>query len=134
LELGVYAADPLRIEGSRVEPDGTRDVEGKTYDLYSSSGTLEAGDSVDMIAVAEAAAGNLLAIGGAIAAVVATAGLLVIVIRRRSRPAREATKREDVVEAIARLDLAKDQGLIRETEWASRRDALKRSLEEERVP
>lgn len=135
LELGVYAGDPLRIEGGRVAPDGSRDVEGKTYDLYSSSGTLEAGDSIDMIAVAEASAGNLLAIGGIVAAVVVAAGALVFVIRRRSRAAApEPPAREDVVEAIARLDLAKEQGLIQETEWASRRDALKRSLEEERVP
>ncbi|HYP24405.1 MAG TPA: carboxypeptidase-like regulatory domain-containing protein [Actinomycetota bacterium] len=135
LELGVYAGEPLRIEGGRVSPDGSRDVEGKSYDLYSSSGTLEAGDSIDMIAVAEASAGNLLAIGGIVAAVVVAAGALVFVIRRRSRgTAPEPPAREDVVEAIARLDLAKEQGLIQETEWASRRDALKRSLEEERVP
>ncbi|MDQ4125587.1 MAG: hypothetical protein M3134_08315, partial [Actinomycetota bacterium] len=135
LELGVYAGAPLRIEGNRVEPDGTRDVEGKTYDLYSSSGTLEAGDDVDMIAVAEASASNLLAIGAGIAAVLVVAAGLVVAIRRRSRrTAAETPTREDVVEAIARLDLAKEQGLIEETEWASRRDDLKRSLEDERVP
>lgn len=135
LELGVYAGEPLAVNGNRVAPDGERDVQGKTYDLYSSSETLEAGDPIDMIVVAEASAGNLLAIGGIVAAVIVAAGALVLVIRRRSRRApAEEPRREDVVEAIARLDLAKEQGLIHETEWASRRDALKRSLEEERVP
>lgn len=133
LELGVYAGDPLAIDGGRVAPDGTRDVRGKTYDLYSSSGTLEAGDAVDMIAVAEASASNLLAIGAAVAGVVAAAGVLVFLIRRRSRREAPTVRREDVVEAIARLDLAKEQGLIHEQEWASRRDELKRTLEEERV-
>lgn len=135
LELGVYAGDPLAINGSRVEPDGTRDVRGKSYDLYSSTGTLEPGDAVDMVAIAEASAGNLLVIGGIVAAVIAVAGALVLVIRRRARrTTSEVPEREHVVEAIARLDLAKEQGLIPENEWASRRDALKRSLEEERVP
>jgi hypothetical protein len=135
LELGVYAGDPLAIDGGRVAPDGTRDVRGVTYDLYSSSGTLEAGDAVDMIAVAEASASNLLAIGAAVAGVLAAAGVLVFLIRRRSRrEAPEPARREDVVEAIARLDLAKEQGLIHEEEWASRRDDLKRTLEDERVP
>ena len=135
LELGVYAGDPLAINGSRVESDGTRDVRGKTYDLYSSTGALEPGDAVDMVAVAEASASNLLAIGGVVAAVIVGAGGLVLAIRRRARRATpEAAEREDVVEAIARLDVAKEQGLIPETEWASRRDALKRTLEGERVP
>ena len=132
LEVGVYAGDPLSIEGGRVSPDGTRDVRGKTYDLYSSSGTLEAGDRIDMVAVAEASASNLLAIGGGVAGVIALAALMVVLIRRRSR--RPDATREDVVEAIARLDLAKEQGLIAETEWASRRDELKRSLEGARAP
>ena len=134
LEVGVYAGDPLEIDGSRVSPDGTRDVRGKTYDFYSGTGALEAGDALDMIAIAQASAGNLLAIGGG-AAVVAAAAALVLLVRRRSRrPGAEAPSREDVVEAIARLDLAKDQGLIPETEWASRRAALKRSLEEAPAP
>lgn len=131
LEVGVYAADPLTIDGSRVAPDGSRDVRGKSYDLYSSSGTLEAGDALDMVAVAQAEASNLLAIGAGVAGLVVVAGLLVVLVRRRSRrPEPEARSRDDVVEAIARLDLAKEQGLIPETEWAERRDALKRSLEE----
>lgn len=128
LELGVYAGDPLSIDGGRVAPDGTRDVRGKTYDLYSSSGTLEAGDSIDMVAVAEASAGNLLAIGAGVAAIVAAAAGLVLLLRRRGRAG--ARSRDDVVQEIARLDLAKEQGLIPEGEWVRRRDALKRSLQE----
>ncbi|HEX2295345.1 MAG TPA: hypothetical protein VHN37_08565, partial [Actinomycetota bacterium] len=134
LEVGVYAGEPLTIDGSRVSPDGTRDVRGKTYDLYSSEETLEAGDDLDMVAVAEASAGSLAAIGAGVAAVVALAGLAVVLVRRRSRrTAPPPQPREAVVEAIARLDLAKEQGLIHESEWASRRAALKRSLEEEPV-
>jgi hypothetical protein len=136
LEVGVYAGDPLSIDGGRVAPAGTRDVRGTTYDLYSSDETLEAGDALDMVAVAEASAGNLLAIGAGVAAVIVAAGVLVLLIRRRSRRATEPEpSREDLVEAIARLDLAKEQGLIPEDEWAERRGALKQSLEEEvRVP
>lgn len=135
LEVGVYAGDPLTIAGGRVSPDGTRDVRGKTYELYSSGGTLEAGDRIDMIAVAEASASDLLAIGAGIAGVIALAALMVFLIRRRARRITSVEPaREDVVEAIARLDLAKEQGLIPESEWASRRDELKRSLEEARVP
>lgn len=138
LEVGVYAGDPLSIDGGRVEPDGTRDVRGKIYDLYSSDEMLEAGDRLDMIAVAEASATNLLAIGAGVAAVLALAAALVFVIRRRSRRTQVAEPqprtRAEVVEAIARLDLAKEQGLVDEGEWAERRDALKRTLDEARVP
>jgi hypothetical protein len=135
LELGVYAGEPLTIEGGRIAPDGTRDVRGKTYDLYSATGSLEAGDRIDLLAVAEASASNLLAIGaGAAAVVVAAAGLVLLVRRRARRPADDAPSRADVVEAIARLDLAKEQGLIPEAEWSTRRDALKQSLEEAHAP
>ena len=131
LELGVYAADPLTIDGNRVAPDGTREVQGKTYDLYSTDETMEAGDQLEMIAVAEASASNLLAIGGGIAGVLAAAGALVVLVRRRSRRPQPdgAPSREELVEAIARLDLAKEQGLVAEDEWAPRRAELKRRLE-----
>lgn len=135
LEVGVYAGEPLSINGGRVAADGERDVRGKVYDFYSSSGTLEAGDRIDMVAIAQASASNLLALGAGVAGVVLVATALVLVIRRRSRKtASGEPAREDLVEAIARLDLAKDQGLIPETEWAARRDELKRIIETERVP
>ncbi|HEX2196671.1 MAG TPA: carboxypeptidase-like regulatory domain-containing protein [Actinomycetota bacterium] len=128
LEVGVYAADPLTVDGGRIAPAGTRDVRGKAYDFYSSDETLEAGDRLDMVVVAEASAANLFAIGGGVAAFLALAAAFVVLIRRRAR--RDSTRREDVVEAIARLDLAREQGLIPETEWATRRDELKRTLQE----
>ncbi|HEV2755830.1 MAG TPA: carboxypeptidase-like regulatory domain-containing protein [Actinomycetota bacterium] len=128
LELGVYAADPLTIDGNRVAPSGTRDVQGKTYDFYESGETIEAGDRLQMIAVAEASASNLLAIGGGIAAVLVLAAGLVVLLRRR-RPRTAGPSREELVEAIARLDLAKEQGLVSEDEWGPRRADLKRRLE-----
>ncbi len=128
LEVGVYAADPLTVDGGRVAPAGTRDVRGKAYDFYSSDEALEAGDRLDMVVVAEASAANLLAIGGGVLAFLAAAAAFVVLIRRRVR--RDAPARADVVEAIARLDLAKEQGLIAETEWATRRGELKRTLED----
>ncbi|MFN2588526.1 MAG: carboxypeptidase-like regulatory domain-containing protein [Actinomycetota bacterium] len=131
LEVGVYAADPLTIDANRVEPGGTRDLRGKTYTFYSSDETLEAGDRLQMVAVAEASAGNLLALGAAVAAVlVAAAGVLVLLRRRRphARPG-EAASREELVEAIARLDLAREQGLVSDDEWGPRRADLKRRLE-----
>ncbi|HEX2057259.1 MAG TPA: carboxypeptidase-like regulatory domain-containing protein [Actinomycetota bacterium] len=130
LELGVYAGDPLRVEGGRIAPDGTRDVRGTVYDFYSSDETLEAGDRMDMVVVAEASAANLLAIGGGAVALAAVAAALVVLIRRRSRrDAPPERSREQLVEAIARLDLAKEQGLLPEDQWAPRRAELKRELE-----
>ncbi|MDQ3915568.1 MAG: carboxypeptidase-like regulatory domain-containing protein [Actinomycetota bacterium] len=136
LELGVYAADPLTIDGNRVAAEGTRDVQGKTYDLYSSSQTIEAGDRLQIVAVAEASASNLLAIGGGIAAAFAVAAGFVVLLRRRvrARPGAEPDAREELVEAIARLDLAKEQGLVSEDEWRPRRAALKRRLERMTAP
>jgi hypothetical protein len=136
LELGVYAADPLTIDGNRVAPDGTREVQGQAYDLYSSSKTIEAGDRLEMIAVAEASASNLLAIGGGIAGALAVAAGFFVLLRRRARrrPRGGAPTREELVEAIARLDLAKEQGLVGEEEWGPRRAELKRRLERAAAP
>ncbi|MDQ4025433.1 MAG: carboxypeptidase-like regulatory domain-containing protein [Actinomycetota bacterium] len=137
LELGVYAADPLTIDGNRVAPDGTRDVDGKAYNFYASSETIEAGDRLQMIAVAEASASNLLGIGGALAAVLLGTGALVVLLRRRRpgpAPPGERVSREELVEAIARLDLAKEQGLVSEDEWRPRRADLKRRLERMTAP
>ena len=130
LELSVYAGDPLTIDGNRVAPDGTESVDGKTYDVYSASETMEAGDRIEMVAIAQASAGNLLAVGGVVAAVVLGAVAIVVMLRRRGRRAAPAERsRGELVEAIARLDLAKEQGLVPEDEWGPRRAALKRELE-----
>jgi hypothetical protein len=130
LELSVYAADPLTVDGNRVAPDGTETVDGKTYDVYSASETMDAGDRLEMVAIARAPAGSLLAVGGAVAAIVLGAAGIVVLLRRQGRRAVPAERsRDDLVEAIARLDLAREQGLVAEAEWGPRREALKRELE-----
>jgi hypothetical protein len=129
LEVGVYAGEPLTIDGNRIAPDGTRDVRGKSYAFYSSDETMEPGDRLEMVAIAEASAGSVWLVGLGVLAFVAVAAGLFLAVRRRPRP----PAREELVEAIARLDLAKEQGLVPEHEWGPRRDALKRRLEEMRI-
>ncbi|MDQ3956812.1 MAG: carboxypeptidase-like regulatory domain-containing protein [Actinomycetota bacterium] len=137
LEVGVYAAEPLTIDGNRVAPDGTEEVEGRTYDRYSTSEPLEPGDRLQMVAVAEAAPGRLLAIGGGAVALGVLAVAAVLLVRRRRPPAplgAERPSRERLVEAIARLDVSRDRGLVSEDEWATRRADLKARLERESSP
>jgi 5-hydroxyisourate hydrolase-like protein (transthyretin family) len=126
LEVGVYAGDPLSIDGNRIAPDGTRDVRGKSYAFYSSDEAMEPGDRLEMVAVAEASSGSIWLAGLAVGAFAAVAAAVFLFARRRPRP----VAREDLVEAIARLDLAREQGLVPEEEWGPRREALKRRLEE----
>ena len=135
LEVSVFAADPLRVESNRLEPNGTEQVEARTYDRYTTTEALEPGDELQAIAIADADPGGVLAMAGMAAVLLALAGGGVFLVRRL-RPRAPGTQappdRAEVIEAIARLDLSKDKGALSEEEWASRRAELRRRLD--RIP
>ena len=140
-EVSVLATEPLDVETNRLSYDGVDEVSGESYRVWNSDSALDAGDVVSILAVAEGeASSNLwlgLAIGlGAILLFLAT-GMWWRSRARRDVPDREAQRLdatqkqpedEDLVAAIAALDLDREAGTLTEEQWRERRTALKDKL------
>lgn len=128
--LDVYAAPPLQVQSNRSSLDGTAEVGDQTYDRYSIGEPLDAGDSLQLIAVAEA--------GTPVGLFAGMAGVLLLVLflgafpflRSRRRTAAEPRTREGLVRAIALLDIEHEESDLPTEEWASRRAGLKAELAE----
>ena len=140
LDLSVYTADPLELTAPRLSSKGSVDIDDKTYERYATDETLDAGDSVQMLALADAGAspGLLLGMAGALVLVLAL-GLFPVWQMRRSRAGtgedglepREPRPREDVIREIAELDLRHERGELAEADWAARRSELKGEISDE---
>lgn len=129
-ELDVYAAPPLEVQSNRLNPDGTAEVGEHAYDRYSIGEPLDAGDSLQLIAVAEA--------GTPVGLLAGMAGVLLLVLflgafpflRSRRKITAEPKTREGLVRAIALLDIEHEESDLPTDEWASRRAGLKADLAE----
>jgi hypothetical protein len=143
LDTAVHATDPLEVEGARLEPAGEVTIRGTRYKRWTTTGELEAGDLLQMGAVAEGA-GSLGLTIGIVAAAVLGIGLLATAFRRRGRtravpPLRAgdhpvAETREHVISLIAALDLRHRAGDVPDDEYARKRAELKDLLEELSTP
>lgn len=125
LNLSVYAVDPFEVRSNRLVFDEQVTVGGKTYDRYGADDALEAGDSLQAVAVAEAGApsGLLLGMAGVLALVVLL-GVIPFIRTRRAAP-RSRPTREQLVKEIARLDIEHERGDLSTEKWAARRAELK---------
>lgn len=139
LDYALYLTDPLRVDTDRLRERGEETVGDRTYRVWRSAGTLEAGDLIQVQAVAEAGMSAAL-LWGAGAGFAALAALVAVALWRRKQrtgparqPVRAPTRREAMIE-IAELDLKKEAGEIDEREWAQRRHSMKARLEKERHP
>ena len=81
-EMSIFAATPLEIRSNRLEPNGEKTLEGRTYMRWTSTAPLDAGDPLQAIAVAQSSASALPAIGAVAAGVLLLAGGLFIAGRR----------------------------------------------------
>ena len=139
LDYALYLTDPLRVDTDRLRERGEATVGDRTYRVWRSAGTLEAGDLIQAQAVAEAGMSPAL-LWGAGAGFAALAALVAVALwwrkqrpGRTQQPARTATRREAMIE-IAELDLMKESGEIDDREWEQRRHSMKARLEKERHP
>ena len=141
LNLDVFAQPPFTIDSPSLVEDGEATIEGTNYTRYRSDDTITEGNAIQMLATAEGG-GDPALVGGAIAAL-ALAGLLVFALaRRHSSAARTpATKsgspsetRDDLLVAIAALDLEHSNAKLTEEDWETKRSELKRRLAELRSP
>jgi hypothetical protein len=130
--LSVFAADPLKIESNRLVEKGTVTLAGKEYRRWSSSAPAGPGDSIQIVAIAEAGLTPGLMIGmGAAILLFGGIGFLSFRRARRGRPDEEQQTPDagSSVEAIARLDLAYRDGDLSREEWTAERERLKSALD-----
>jgi hypothetical protein len=135
VETSVYAVEPLEIRSDRLRPQGQRRVGRDLYRVWSTTEALDAGDSLPVLAVAEAGSqGSLIAGLGAAAAVIAGAVMVALVRRRRARStsapmaASRPENRDDLLRAIAELDLRYEAGELSPTNYDVARAKLKAKL------
>jgi hypothetical protein len=141
LNLGVFAEPPFTIDSTRLTEDGEVTIEGETYTRYRSQDSVTEGNSIPMIATAEGTSDTALVAGAAAVGVLLIAILVLVLVRRRSqrsptehvsRPAEES--RDDLLVAIARLDLEYRNGELDKQMWSARRAELKERLSKHESP
>ena len=138
LEFSVLAQD-LRIESNRLEEDGEQTIDGKEYQRWSAPEDLDAGDRLQMLAIADAGTSSVLGAGAIALAILALGAFAFWGVRRGARRVRavapEPPTHDEIVLEIARLDLQHEAGEISSEHWSHRRAELKSQLESgEKVP
>lgn len=144
--MSFLAVDPLQVDSPRLIRDGEVMLEGKLYSRWSAEQPIAAGDPIPLVVTAEAGLEPWLLAGVALLVVAVIAGSALAVRRRRTplerhpvEPAieREASAgedggggRDDLLVAIAQLDLSYQAGELPEARWSEERNDLKRRLAE----
>ena len=143
MRYSIFAADPLRVEGVLLDKAGSVEIDGRKYVRYDSRAPLSAGDAVQASAVAEAGLSPGLVAGVAAAGAIIVGLLVWAGLLRRRRAAMGAVaapepapggSRQEVIDAIADLDLRYRDGDLSESEWERRRSALKERLSGSAAP
>jgi hypothetical protein len=142
LNLGVFAEPPFTIDSTRVTENGEVTIEGDTYTRYRSQESVTEGNSIPIIATAQGTNDTALIAGAVAAGVLVLVSVLLVLVRRRSRrssakpgsaaPAEET--RDDLLVAIARIDLEHRNGELDHDKWSARRAELKARLAEHKSP
>ena len=125
-ELSIYAAAPLEVRSNRLDPRDSVTLEDKTYERWSSSETIAAGDPLQALAVANAdiPVTPLLISIGAILLLGVGGGILLARNRRKAPRQSDAPSRERLLERVAALDIAFETGEIDEDAWNIERARL----------
>jgi len=142
LNLGVFAEPPFTIDSTRLTKDGEVTIEGETYTRYRSQESVTEGNSIPMIATAQGTNDTALIAGAVAAGVLLLVILIVVLMRRRTRrprPERASApsteeSRDDLLVAIARLDLEHRNGKLDHDIWIERRAELKARLAKHKSP
>jgi hypothetical protein len=127
-DLLVFAGEPLEIASDRLRSDGTETVDDETYARWEAPGLVDAGDTVLIQATAEA---DIPWWPFALGAGVLVAGIAAAYLVKRRRPRTDtsaAPSREELIAAIASLDVAFESGDIEKDEWETQRAELKSRL------
>ena len=140
LNLGVYAEPPFVIDSTRLIEDGEVTIEGETYTRYRSEQDVTDGDTIPMIATARGDSDTALITGAIAAGAVVVLVTAFALMRRRARtrapepkPASPRPSRDDLLVAIAGLDLDYRSGKLDHDQWDARRRELKARLAEDQT-
>jgi len=142
LNLGVFAEPPFVVDSTRLSEDGEVTIEGETYTRYRSEEDVTEGNSIPMFATAQADNDSALVLGAiAVGGLLVAISALALVRRRASRPP-PASKppptsdetRDDLLVAIARLDLDYRNGKVDHDRWEAQRAELKSRLAKHKSP
>ncbi|MFN2389584.1 MAG: carboxypeptidase regulatory-like domain-containing protein [Actinomycetota bacterium] len=131
LDVGVHATPPLEVLSNRLEDDGRVTIGNTRYRRWSGEETVDAGDPIQLLAIARASvAPNWMAALVPIA--LALTVLTGFVVVRRRRWARQTpavgtgpTARDALVAELARLDLRYESGELSREQWSVQRKTLK---------
>lgn len=124
LELSIYAAEPLEVRSNRLVAKEGVEIEGSTYELWSTDDAVDAGDPLQALVVATGSVPLLpFAIGSA--ALLVLGGLGAYAMRRKPKvEPQSGFDRERLLEEVAVLDLAYEAGEIDRERWDDQRSSL----------
>ena len=130
-DLLVFVGEPLQLQSNRMRESETVTVEGKKYRRWVAPGMVDAGDTILLQATAQARMEALpFAVGGGVLLLLLSAGYMFM--RRRQRDDKVVVvpeeSRDDLIAAIASLDLAYESGSLEEKDWETARSRLKSRL------
>lgn len=135
-ELSLFATEPLEVDSDRLRSDGRVRIGEDSYSKWTSRSRFDAGDRVAALVIAEGE-GSMILLAGMVLFALALGGGLTLALLRRRRPApaaetgreeKVAATREQLLIAIAELDIDYQGGGCSEDEWRRRRARLKRRL------
>lgn len=131
LELSVFVTDELEVDSNRLVSEGPETVGGRAYTKWTASDYLDPGDTI-ALNITDSGGGSALTVVAAAAA----AGLFLLTMvgyvlarRRRRSQAKSGPSRDELLHAIAELDVRKESGDLSQEDWATERNRLKRELQ-----
>lgn len=134
-EFSVFVTEPLEVDSGRLAFEGNQDVGGDRYREWTSTGSFDSGDVIPILAIAEGSSSSVLWIGIGIGLVLILTLVIASVARRRPAPVKAAASTSshednDLVTAIAELDLRHESGQLSDQQWSEARARLKTKLVE----
>ena len=132
LNTAVLLTDGLSIESNRLGEAGEVTLGNRRYVRWASDGVVEAGSPIQIAITAEAGTSPWL-VGGLVGAGLIAVVLFAWTLFRNRKPVKATSvepvePREQLVAAVAELDLRHDAGNINDSEWKARRAVLKSHL------
>lgn len=142
LNFNVFAEPPFIVNSNRLVEVGTEKIDDTTYTRYRAKDTLEGGDPIQMLGIAEAGGDSALIAGAILASAILVLLIGLALVGHRSakrKPVPRSVKpmtesRDTLLMEIAELDLEYRNGKLDEEVWKTKRAKLKSKLTKLKSP